>query len=168
MTPITVTAGRSSDYPAILALNDDAVPHVNAIGLEKLTRLHDQSLYLGVARGGEQADVVAGFLLALREGSDYDSENYGYFSRRYPRFAYVDRIVVSAEFRRAGVGRALYDDLARHLPGDCPVLTCEVNLRPANAESLAFHRKLGFEPVGEQETGGGAKRVCLLARQISP
>ena len=65
------------------------------------------------------------------------------------------------------MGAALYADLARHLPGDCPVLTCEVNLRPPNLESLAFHRKLGFEPVGEQETGGGAKRVCLLVKSLS-
>jgi predicted GNAT superfamily acetyltransferase len=164
MSSITVTAGRPSDYPAILALNDDAVPHVNSIPEHTLAHLHGQSVYLGVARSVNAADQLAGFLLALPESAEYDSENFGYFKRRYARFVYIDRIVVGANFRRAGVGAALYADLIRHLPQDCPSLTCEVNLRPANPGSLAFHRGLGFAPVGEQETGDGAKRVCLLAK----
>jgi uncharacterized protein len=162
---IIVTAGRPSDYPAILSLNDDAVPHVNSIPETRLAHLHGQSLYLGVARSDDGR--VAGFLLALIETADYDSENFTWFKTRYPQFAYVDRVVVNPDFRRSGVGAALYADLARHLPEDCPYLTCEVNLRPANPESLAFHRKLGFEAVGEQETGGGSKRVCLLARSLA-
>ena len=166
MSTITVTAGGPSDYPAILRLNDGAVPHVNSIPEEKLAHLHRQSFYLGVARGGDGGGEVAGFLLALAEDADYDSENFAYFRRRFARFVYVDRIVVAPAFRRAGVGAALYGDLARRLPDDCPSLTCEVNVRPANPESLAFHRKLGFEDVGEQETGGGAKRVCLLAKPL--
>lgn len=165
MTRIIVTAGRTADYPAILTLNDDAVPHVNSIPHAKLEHLHGQSLYLGVARSED--DEVAGFLLALTETADYDSENFTWFKARYPRFAYVDRIVVSANFRRAGVGAALYADLARHLPERCPFLTCEVNVRPANPQSLAFHHKLGFEPVGEQETGAGSKRVRLLAKSLA-
>jgi hypothetical protein len=167
MSTIHVTAAVPSDYPAILNLNDDAVPHVNSIPEARLAYLHGQSLYLGVARGGTRGEAAAGFLLALSEAAVYDSENFGYFKRHYPRFVYIDRIVVGADFRRAGVGAALYADLVRHLPAGCPLLTCEVNVRPANPESLAFHYKLGFEPVGEQETGGGAKRVCLLAKPLN-
>lgn len=74
--------------------------------------------------------------------------------------------MVGRDFRRAGIGAALYAELTRHLPPDCPWLTCEVNLRPANPVSLAFHRSLGFDSVGEQETGGGNKRVCLLAKPL--
>jgi predicted GNAT superfamily acetyltransferase len=33
-----------------------------------------------------------------------------------------------------------------------------------NAPSLRFHERLGFEPVGEQQTEGGDKRVRLLVR----
>lgn len=110
--------------------------------------------------------ALAGFLLALPETADYGSDNYRYFQARYDRFVYVDRIVVDDRFRRAGVGAALYRHLAGCLPAGCPRIACEVNVRPPNEPSLAFHRKLGFEPVGEQDTEGGAKRVCLLVKTL--
>ncbi|MDZ7668499.1 MAG: GNAT family N-acetyltransferase [Gammaproteobacteria bacterium] len=164
MSEITIAAAGDSDYAALLALNDAAVPHVNSIALAKLEHLHRQSAYLGVAR--DAAGAPAGFLLALTETADYDSMNFGYFQRSYARFLYVDRIVVGAAHRRLGVGAALYADLARQIPADCPLLTCEVNLRPPNPGSLAFHRQMGFEPLGEQDTEGGEKRVCLLAKRL--
>lgn len=164
MSEITISAARASDYAALLALNDAALPHVNSIPLAKLEHLHRQSVYLGVAH--DAAGATAGFLLALTETADYDSMNFGYFQRSYARFVYVDRIVVSAAHRRLGVGAALYADLARQLAADCPVLTCEVNIRPPNPGSMAFHRQMGFEPVGEQDTEGGEKRVCLLAKRL--
>jgi predicted GNAT superfamily acetyltransferase len=45
-------------------------------------------------------------------------------------------------------------------------VTCEVNLDPPNPESLAFHARLGFARVGEQETKGGSVTVALLAAEL--
>lgn len=164
MTDLILSTARTEDYAALLALNDDAVPHVNSIGMEKLAHLHRQSAHFGVARSDDGS--VAAFLLALAETADYDSLNFRWFRDHYPRFVYIDRIVVGAAARRRGVGAALYGDLMRHVPDDCPLLTCEVNLRPPNDQSMAFHRQLGFEPVGQQDTEGGNKTVCLLARRL--
>lgn len=164
MDPIIISAAVPADYPALLALNEAAVPNVNTIPLAKLAHLHRQSVYLGVARRG--IDPV-GFLLAVSETADYDSMNFGYFLRTYSRFLYVDRVVVRADARRAGIGAALYADLQRAIADDWPLLTCEVNVRPSNPQSLAFHRRQGFEPVGEQDTEGGRKRVCLLAKPLA-
>ena len=94
------------------------------------------------------------------------SENYRYFQRKYPRFLYVDRIAVTAEHHRRGVGRALYQHLLNTSSADYPILTCEVNLRPPNPGSLVFHERIGFRAVGEQETEGGAGRVCLMAMPL--
>jgi uncharacterized protein len=163
MDSIIISAAVTADYPALLDLNDSAVPNVNSIPLATLEHLHRQSAYLGVARrGGERL----GFLLALPESADYDSINFGYFRRNYPRFIYIDRIVVGANARRSGIGAALYADLQRAIAGGWPLLTCEVNVRPDNPRSLSFHEQLGFESVGEQDTEGGSKRVRLMALAV--
>lgn len=162
MSRFLVTPARPADYTAILELNEDAIPHVNSIPFSKLEHLSDQSIYFSVAR---HDDSVAAFLLVLPETADYDSINFGYFRDRYPRFAYVDRIVVSAPHRGSGLGGMLYEDLARLLPADCPLITCEVNVRPPNEASLRFHQRMGFEAVGEQDTEGGLKRVCLMTKK---
>lgn len=48
---------------------------------------------------------------------------------------------------------------------DLPV-TCEVNIRPPNPESLAFHDRQGFVEVGTQETEDGRKTVSLRAKSL--
>lgn len=150
----------SADYAAILVLNDGAVPAVNRIDGDDLARLHHQAEALIVARSN---DAVAGFLLALNQNAIYPSLNFQYFRRRYERFVYVDRIVVDPEHRRMGIGEGLYEALFS-VARSAPRVTCEVNLRPPNPGSLAFHDKLGFRVVGEQDTEGGSKRVALMTR----
>ena len=103
-------------------------------------------------------------MLALDERAIYASENFGYFKRNYPQFAYVDRIVVSPDYRRAGIGARLYANLFTEA-SDKTRFTCEVNVRPPNPGSLAFHERLGFATVAEQDTGGGEKRVALMTRE---
>ena len=162
---IEITEATHREYEVIHALNELAVPHVNSISIEKLKYMHEQSISFGVAHLEGQ---VAGYLLAFDQDGDYDSMNYHWFVRKYPSFAYVDRIVVSDEFRRRGIADALYTHLIKQLPDTCPVLTCEVNTRPANPGSMAFHTTLGFEAVGEQTTEQGAKSVCMLAKWLLP
>lgn len=152
--------GTPADHPQILGLNDGAIPAVNRIDRDELEDLHGQSELLVVARAGT---TIAGFLLALNESASYASLNFGYFRHRYDRFIYVDRIVVHPGHRRRGIGAGLYGALFALAP-DAPRITCEVNLRPPNPGSLAFHEKLGFVVVGEQDTEGGSKRVALMAK----
>jgi predicted GNAT superfamily acetyltransferase len=107
---------------------------------------------------------VAGFVLVFGSGTDYDSENYRWFSRRYPDgFHYLDRIVLDERFRRRGLGRRVYGaveaDAAAH-----GRLVLEVNLEPPNDPSLAFHRARGFVEVGRLANGG--KVVALMEKQI--
>ena len=152
------------DYPAILELNQAAIPTVSHLDESGLSDLHRQAVQLTVARAG---DEVAGFMLILREGANYSSPNYRYFADRYDAFHYVDRIVVSTDFRRQGVGASLYRSLFE-AAAEAPRVTCEVNVRPPNPGSLAFHESLGFVIVGEQDTEGGRKRVALMVREAGP
>ncbi len=164
--PLRVERANPADFAQILTLNADAVPHVNLIDEATLEDLYEQAVALLVARHESQPDAVAGFLLALPETAAYESPNFRYFQANVARFAYVDRIVVNPDFRRLGVGAALYDALFE-LAAARPV-TCEVNVKPPNPGSMAFHESLGFRQLDEQDTEGGAKRVALLLREASP
>jgi len=150
-----------ADYDSVLALNEAALPHVNSIGVPELTALAEQAFLFDLVWLDK---AVVGFILVLREGADYQSLNYRWFSARYSQFVYVDRIVIAKTFARQGVGGLLYAKLEKFASEVAPVLACEVNLRPANPGSLAFHRALGFHEVGQQETGNGEKLVSLMIK----
>lgn len=106
--------------------------------------------------------------MAFREGADYDSPNYCWFMREYPRFLYIDRIVVASTARGAGLGGQLYDDIiAFALRSGYERLTCEFDLDPPNPGSAAFHAKYGFVEVGRQRVAGGKKQVSLQVRQLA-
>ncbi|MEM8497515.1 MAG: GNAT family N-acetyltransferase [Pseudomonadota bacterium] len=158
-----LVAALPNHYASILALNEQAVPHVNSIGITQLSDLANQSFYFKVALLENQ---VVGFLLCLSTSANYDSLNYQWFSQRYTEFIYVDRIVVSPDHAGLGIGKQLYENLQADAVHHAPIIACEVNLQPANPDSLAFHQKQGFCEVGQQETEGGQKVVCLMTKSI--
>ena len=104
------------------------------------------------------------FLIAFDQDARYDSPNFLWFRDRYPRFVYVDRIVVAAPVRGRGLARNLYRDLfARATAAGHERVVCEVNSNPPNPGSDAFHTALGFAGVGNAAIHGGAKTVRYLA-----
>ncbi|MBM3478868.1 MAG: GNAT family N-acetyltransferase [Alphaproteobacteria bacterium] len=152
-----------ADIPAIVALNDSALPHVNELPPATWLRFVEGEARLRVAADG--AGGIAAFTAALPPGRAYGSHNYAWFQRRMARFLYLDRIVVAAAFRRDGWGRAAYRDVFASAPDPGAPVACEVNLDPPNDPSLAFHGGLGFREVGVQVVPGSGKRVAMLARR---
>ena len=147
----------------VLALNEASVPHVSSIDLEQMRWFARNAFYFRVAHvNGE----FAGFLIGLRPGIDYGSENYRWFCAKYADFGYVDRVAVAASARRLGVASRLYDDFAETLRGQVEHMTCEVNVRPPNQSSMDYHATHGFVQVGTQETEGGTKQVAMLERKL--
>jgi predicted GNAT superfamily acetyltransferase len=116
-----------------------------------------------------EAETVVAFLLAFREGADYDSPNYRWFLSRYPRFLYVDRIAVASTQQGRGHGVALYEDLFAfaHAQGITRI-TCEYYVVPFNAASSRHHAKFGFREVGTQWVADGKKQVSLQVADVSP
>ena len=179
-SPVRVRDLVSDDLPAVHALNQANVPAVGEATFEHLQHLVRQSLHALVAEvnggpddepddgpdgaaGDGTGSSVAGFCLVLAPGADYGSVNYQWFSQRYDQFVYLDRIAVDEQVRGRRVGAALYAEVERRCAGRA-WFTLEVNLRPRNDVSLAFHDRLGFTEVGRQETPYG----FLVSLQAKP
>jgi predicted GNAT superfamily acetyltransferase len=153
----------AGDLEEVLRLNEDSVPHVSSVDLAGMEWFAANAHYFRVVRRQRQ---LAGFLIGLRPGLAYDSPNYGWFSRNYHDFGYIDRVAVSPRARRLGIASRLYQDFAATLRGDIDIMTCEVNIRPPNESSMRFHERHGFVRVATQETEGGKKEVALLEMNL--
>lgn len=109
----------------------------------------------------------AAFLIALREGLDYQSENYLWFSKHYARFLYVDRIVIDKPYRSMGLGRRLYREIMEHAwRTQVSAVTAEIDTEPYNEVSLKFHEAMGFQEVGTQYVRDGKIKVSLQAAKL--
>lgn len=153
----------ATDHAAILALNNTAVPHVNALSTEQFAWLSGHANFFRLA---EDDDGLLGFAIVLPSGLDYWSDNYKWFAGRFERFLYLDRVVVREHARRRGVGRLLYDALFAWGTGGWPRVTLEVNLRPPNPDSERFHERLGFTRLGVREYNDGGNAVLLMERSL--
>lgn len=159
-----VRNGREGDYGELVTLNNLAVPHVNMLTPEEFKWLASQR---GVLRVVEDGHGIAGFVLCLPMGVEYRSDNYKWFSERYKDFLYLDRVVVAERMRRRGVGRAMYSDLEKIAQGRWGSIALEVNLRPPNPVSIAFHEEMGYRPVGVREYNEGLNSVQMFVRKLS-
>jgi len=134
---------------SIYDLNQSNTPEVGSLkSMNHLKQLIEVSSYNLLVLDDEK---VIGFIICMREGSAYGSENYKFFTQRLKKFLYVDRVAIDEQHRRAGLGQAIYENifvLARN--NDLPI-ALEVNTQPVNQPSLNFHEKMGFDKVGTRD-----------------
>jgi uncharacterized protein len=159
MSTALIRDAAETDFDRIVALNAAVVQETSAMNLERLRGLHALTFVHRVASVDGQ---VVAFLLAMRDGAACANDNFEWFSARYPRFVYIDRIVVDTAASGHGIGRLLYDDLfARSRANEIGIVACEYNIEPPNPASKAFHDRFGFVEVGTQRVAGGSKLVSL-------
>lgn len=110
----------------------------------------------------------AALLIAYDQTAEYDAENFRWFQDRYATFVYVDRIVVAETHRGAGLARMLYNALFEQARANGAThVTCEVNYRPPNPGSDAFHTRMGFSVVGQADLSYADKTVRYCARELT-
>ena len=158
-----IETASPSDLNQILELNQKALPAVSNVNLKEMQHFLKIVDYFKTLKVNNK---VAGFLIALTPGKDYNSVNYKWFENKYESFMYVDRIVVAPTYQGHGFGTAFYNDLSNFSKNIIPRITCEVNINPPNKESMLFHTKYGFKQVGTQFTEIGKKEVSLMKLSI--
>ncbi len=151
------------DIPGILAINRSATPGVTRLSRADVASLLSISPHFLVAGfDGE----IAGYLIAMRFDTPYAGEEFLRFQALYPRFLYIDQVAIAAGRRRQGLAALLYD----HAEGIAaaarlPLLACEVNTRPPNPQSVAFHVARRFREVGRMDLADG-RSAALYARTV--
>ncbi|MEZ5776334.1 MAG: GNAT family N-acetyltransferase [Hyphomicrobiaceae bacterium] len=153
---------NAGDLDRVLALNNLSAAETSLIDRDTLEAMLTDA-FLAVT-----ADRLPAFLIAFDERAGYRSPNFLWFKARHRHFVYVDRIVVGEAARGRGLARSLY----RHLfavarAGGHDLVTCEVNSRPPNPVSEAFHAAMGFREVGTGTPQPG-KEVAYLERPLAP
>ena len=156
---VAIREARVEDEAFILALNAACTPAVGDMPADHYRKLRGWAHRVLVAEAGGKP---CGFLILMRPGSAYPSDNYAWFEARFPHHLYVDRIAIDASARGTGAGRALYEEAVRmaEANGD-ERLTAEVNEVPPNPESMKFHAALGFRHLLSRTSGSG-KVVAML------
>lgn len=150
---------ESPELEALRALNNAHALELSFTDPPQFTHLVTQAFF--ARHVGTSA-----FIIAFDETADYDVENYLWFRARFPRFAYIDRVVTAASARGQGHAATLYHALitAARAAGHT-LLTCEVNADPPNPGSDAFHAKMGFAPIGSAALPNG-KTVRYFSRPL--
>ncbi len=163
---IGIRAVTEEDIPLILKLNKENVEVLSPMDEKGAAFFRKWAEKFLVAEVDGQ---FGAFLIALREGLDYWSENYKWFSSKYPQFLYIDRIVIDEPYRNCGLGRRLYQVLMEHAKNTkVPVVTAEIDTEPVyNDVSLKFHAAMGFQEVGTQYVRDGKIKVSLQAAKIT-
>ena len=133
-----------SHYTKILRMNEEFVHWLSPLDENGLSDL------LTLAHYKKQIHDADGVLIGYAHDVDYDHKNLKWLRARFDSFYYVDRIILSAAAQGKGYGRQLYADFeAEARAKNLPRLVCEVNIKPNNPGSHAFHENLGFRAVAD-------------------
>jgi predicted GNAT superfamily acetyltransferase len=153
---------QPAHHATILRNNQEFVHWLSPLDAAGLTTLLGHADYAQQIADGQAA------VIGYDGGGAYRHKHVDYLSVRLDRYFYIDRVIIGAAAQGHGLGRALYADLEDYARA-CGYthIACEVNTRPDNPGSHAFHRALRFAVFGDADYDDGLS-VRYYVRKLSP
>ena len=165
MSEVEIRKISKNDYENVTKINESVVESMSPMSI---TRLEELLTYCEYARIAIIDNEIVGFVLAMKEGSKYQNENFNWFSQRYSTFLYIDRVAVSPKHEGKGIGSKLYKNLIDYSKiNGFENIVCEINKVPPNEQSIKFHKKFGFCEIGDQKISNGktvSMQLCRLGK----
>jgi len=150
MSTEAIRPARPDDYDAIATVVNDWWGRDVIGGLPRLflDHFHPTSLI------AEHDGALAGFLI-------------GFYSPGQSGEAYIHYVAVHPDHRRGGLARRLYEEfLSGATSAGCTV--ARAITAPVNEQSIAFHRRLGFEVAGPvPDYNGPGHNMITFARPLA-
>ena len=136
---------ESRHHANLLRMNTEFVHWLSPLDVEKLHYILHRAAYQ------RQINEGAGILLGYAHNVNYPNhKNLAWLRGHLSNFFYIDRIIIDRAAHGQGLGYKLYEDVAAFARTQgYKWLACEVNTRPNNPASHAFHLKLGFKAIGD-------------------
>jgi len=158
-----IAAIRPQHFDKILRLNEEFVHWLSPLDESELSYVLDRAAY------ARQINEAAGVLIAYAHDVDYpDHWNLAWLKSRLESFFYIDRIMIERAAQGQGLGQRLYADVAKFARArGYSWLASEVNTRPDNPASHAFHLRDGFISLGEQDFTNKGKAVRYYAKALN-
>ena len=145
-------------FSSFYKINQQQVPKVGSVSLEEFINLIKIS---NISYGFIKKGICLGFVICLRENTNYQSINFKFFKKRHKKFFYIDRIAIANKYQSSGIGSNLYNKLLL-IKNEFNIPICaEVNIHPPNEISINFHRKHGFSEITESTIKEGYSVVYM-------
>src|SRR5260221_13140432 len=94
-----------SAFPAILTPNRQSEAFLSPLDRPKLNQISNEAEFFQVTTSLEG---LVGFLLAFLPEANYDNPNFFWFKARYEHSIYINRAVLSEDFRGLHLATSVY------------------------------------------------------------
>ena len=145
-------------FSSFYEINQQQVPKVGSVSLQEFINLIKIS---DISYGFIKKGICLGFVICLRENTNYQSINYKFFKKRHNKFLYIDRIAIANKYQSFGIGSTFYNKLITIKDKYNIPICAEVNIDPPNELSIDFHKKHGFSKIAESTIKEGYSVVYM-------
>lgn len=154
-------------FEEINVLNQNHITDLGELSYAKLDYFHKNGTLLNISETTPINSTLEGFLIALPSNLRFAGHLYQSAHRYFEKFIFIERIIVSENYARLGVGSSLMLPLVSLSEQYNLPIVMAINSDPPNERGLRFAvHKLDFSPI-EEEVVDNELNVIYLHKTFS-